>query len=196
MPKKDNSQKSPSKSDEREQRPISKWRKLEWTNYAEEVGVDTDGKLKKEIMEKLENLNLYPENSNSHGGAREEAGRPKGSKDKATQLMDKIRDEAIYHAEKVVEVVEINKSTNKRQVIEKKRYVFVLDMLWDEAVKRKNITAAKEYLDRTMGKATQPIEHSGEIKNQEQRIPDDPAVLAAQSAYHEALRSKLQGKDE
>ena len=126
------------------------------------------------------------------GGAREGAGRGKGE---ATKMVEEIRARAVYHAVEEEELAELNKSTNKVKIVKKLRYVAVLDMLWKEAVQNKNVTASKEYLDRTMGKATQPIEHSGEIKSTEQGIPDNPAVRAAQTAYHEALKSEAKKKN-
>lgn len=66
----------------------------------------------------------------------------------------------------------------------------LLDMLFTEGIRRKNVTATKEYFDRTRGKARQPIEHSGEIKTEDQYIPDDPATIKAHEVYM-AERKKL-----
>lgn len=199
MAKKDNSQESPStKKDEREERPTSKWRKQEWEHHARDVGETIPEDLKvSEYRSHFEKLNKSPEESNygdKRGGAREGAGRPEGSKSKATKVMERLKDEAIYHGEAEIELTELNKKDNSVKIVKKKRVVAVLDMLAKEAVQKQNITAAKEYLDRTLGKATQPVEHSGEINEREQGIPDSPAIKAAQSAYHAALKENIKNQ--
>ncbi|MCK4500886.1 hypothetical protein KAU11_10325 [Candidatus Babeliales bacterium] len=119
-----------------------------------------------------------------HGGARQGSGR-KPSAERA-QLLD-LKTQIEQHAQQLVDVV---LTKNGRQTIEKKtRILAIMDMLVNEAVKNKSIPAAKEYLDRTLGKSLQPIEHSGEIDTHEQHMPGPvtKALLAAQSAFHDAL---------
>jgi len=90
------------------------------------------------------------------------------------------------HLMEDVEVTIHDRKTNK--VLTKKRATMlaILDMLRQEALGKKNIQAAKEYLDRTLGKSKQEIEHSGEIKVEEQRLPTK-AEKAAAAAYLKAL---------
>lgn len=90
------------------------------------------------------------------------------------------------HLMEDVEVTIHDRKTNK--VLTKKRATMlaILDMLRQEALGKKNIQAAKEYLDRTLGKSKQEIEHSGEIKVDEQRLPTR-AEKAAAVAYLKAI---------
>jgi len=90
------------------------------------------------------------------------------------------------HLMEEVEVVVTDRGTNEVKKQKKPRLVALLDMLAHEGLKNKNIPAAKEYLDRTLGKSKQEIEHSGEIKVEEQRLPTK-AEKAAAEAYLKAL---------
>jgi hypothetical protein len=53
-----------------------------------------------------------------------------------------------------------------------------------------NVAAMTAYLDRYMGKAKQAIEHSGEIKVEEQNQPS-PEEVAAARAYEDALEKGM-----
>ena len=49
-----------------------------------------------------------------------------------------------------------------------------------------NVSASREYLDRFLGRPKQSIEHSGEIKTEEQEMPTAEENAAA-AAYEKAL---------
>jgi len=96
--------------------------------------------------------------------------------------------------ELLMEIVDVqihDKSTGEIKSEKKKTMVAILTSLRADALSRKNkpgerTQAAKEFFDRTLGKATQEIEHSGEIKVDEQRLPTK-AEKAAAAAYLKAL---------
>ena len=112
------------------------------------------------------------------GGAREGAGRKPMEE---RERLNTLKDQAELHAlEEVPMAVTVDGQVKN---IKMTRAQALLDMLFTEGIKRKSIPATKEYFDRTRGKARQPIEHSGEIKTEDQYIPDDPAVEAAHNAY-------------
>jgi len=91
------------------------------------------------------------------------------------------------HVKEEVEIQILDRSKPGNIRIEKRtRLVAILDMLAQSALKDKDVSAAKEYLDRTIGKTKQEIEHSGEIKVEEQRLPTK-AEKAAAEAYLKAL---------
>jgi hypothetical protein len=114
----------------------------------------------------------------NNGGARANSG-PKPNADR--ERLTTLKDQAELHAlEEVPMAVTVD---GKVKNIKMTRAQALLDMLFTEGIKRKSIPATKEYFDRTRGKARQPIEHSGEIKTEDQYIPDDPAVEAAHNAY-------------
>lgn len=117
------------------------------------------------------------------GGARKGAGAKKKEDREVQRTLTEI---AEAHANEVVDVQIINKTTNTTETVQKTRSEAILDMLYTEAVNRKNIPAAKEYHDRTRGKAKQEIEHSGEIKTETQR-PPTMAELEAAKAYESNL---------
>lgn len=54
------------------------------------------------------------------------------------------------------------KGENGAKIVRKSRLLAVLDMLYKEAIKNKNISAAREYIDRNLGKAAQPIKGDDE----------------------------------
>lgn len=127
----------------------------------------------------LDNLKKDKENKKGkHGGAREGSGRkPSAEKERLQQL----KEEAEMHAFGVVDVAITEGGETKK--VKMARHIALLDVLFQEGLKRKSIPAIKEYFDRTRGKSVQPIAHSGEIKTEDQYIPDDPAVEAAHNAY-------------
>jgi len=139
---------------------------------------------KKKPLEKLEKKQGN-QGEKKHGGARQGAGR-KPSADRERLIT--LQEQAEMHAlEEVPIAVTMNGETKN---IKMTRAQALLDMLFTEGIKRKSIPATKEYFDRTRGKARQPIEHSGEIKTEDQYIPDDPATIKAHEVYV-AERKKL-----
>lgn len=119
-----------------------------------------------------------------NGGKRDRSGR----KEKAERLkVLGVSDMLDQHLAEDVEVVEVNAETNARTKTKKPALRAMLDMLRYQALKHKDVRAAKEYLDRTMGRAKQAVEHSGEIiTEEEQRLPTK-AEKAAARAYLAAL---------
>lgn len=112
------------------------------------------------------------------GGKRKGAGKKKRDDRPVQRTLTEI---AESHATEVVEVQVINKTTNTADVVRKTRSEAILDMLYTEAVNRKNIAAAREYHDRTRGKPKQELEHSGEIKTDKQRAPTKAEIEAAKA---------------
>ena len=105
---------------------------------------------------------------------------------KSLAVSDKVTTMKEGHLMELVEVTTINRETSKTTTTKKETMLAILDMLRHEALKNKSIPAAKEYFDRTLGKSKQEIEHSGEIKVDEQRLPTK-AEKAAAAAYLKAL---------
>lgn len=192
MAKKDNSQKSPAKKpqDERQKRKLTAWRLHEWQLEAEEQGIEYKGKTKKAIIESFESLNKTPNKSDGRGGAREGAGRPAGSISEAKRIQNKLREEVIHWGEHEVDIKEIRDG----QVTKVKKTVWLAMMDKLVAISLKgdgNVHAIKEVLDRILGKATQPVEHSGEIKSEEQYIPTDPATQKAYEVFKKERRKLI-----
>lgn len=118
-----------------------------------------------------------------NGGARPGAGR----KPNAEKLKIKgIKEMMEAHAQEVVDVVVTNKQTQKTEIVKKTRQQALLDVLYTEGHNSRNISAIKEYFDRTQGKATQYVEMETEVKVEEQR-PPTKAELAAARAYEELM---------
>jgi hypothetical protein len=67
------------------------------------------------------------------------------------ELFDKIA----QHGSEVVEEVEVG--WTKGRIITGERVLIVLEMLYQRAVHDKNYSAAKEYLDRMLGKAKESL---------------------------------------
>lgn len=141
----------------------------------------------KKSLEKLEKNtgNQDTKKKGTHGGKREGAGR-KPSEDR--ERLNTMKDMAEIHALEEVQASII--VDGKAQSYKATRHQVLLDVLFDEGMSKRNITAIKEYFDRTRGKSVQPVEHGGEIKTEDQYLPDDPATIAAHEAYKKE-RKKL-----
>lgn len=123
-----------------------------------------------------------------NGGARPGSGRKKGVVGEVTKLREELADRIKNMGEELVEIEERNLKTGERAVIVKARNVALMEVLFNEGIKNKNIPAIKEFLDRTLGKARQPLEHSGTIESKTQeRAKLTRAQQAALDAYHNAL---------
>lgn len=92
-----------------------------------------------------------------NGGARKGAGRPKHADKITVKAMKKLLEE---HGLTEIDVKVGNTGAVKRQA----RTLFVFDKLFELAMKG-DIKAAKEYLDRLLGKAQQPILFDGTMEN-------------------------------
>lgn len=117
------------------------------------------------------------------GGKRPGSGRKK-SKERLEVLGIKQMVDA--HGLERVDVVVTDKGTGKTQVVKKSRIEALLDVLHRMGLNDKNVEAAKEYLNRTMGRPIQGVQHSGEIQTHEQHLPTK-AEIAAAKAYEAAL---------
>lgn len=141
------------------------------------------GKLeKKQNPTKSSGATSVPEKK-PHGGKRDRAGR----KSKAERIDALgVSDTLEQHLVEEVEVIEVNAQTGARKRSKKPTLQALLDMLRHEALKNKSVPAAKEYMDRTLGRAKQRIEHEGGIEVDDQR-PLTKAEQAAALAYEAAL---------
>ena len=116
------------------------------------------------------------------GGAREGAGR---KSDPEKDAIKKLKDMATNHSLEEAEVVLT--TARGQQIAKLVRKIAILDMLFSEAIRNKNVAAAREYMDRSEGKATQPIDLDGELKVSEQYTPEyNEAVEVALEAYRKA----------
>jgi len=100
----------------------------------------------------LNNLNLKPKSK--RGGSRPNAGR---KPEVALQELKKIKERIAAHG---IQEVEITKAHGQK--IKLTRIEALLDVLFDMGFKEKNLAAIKEYYDRQLGKAIQPIAGTGE----------------------------------
>lgn len=118
--------------------------------------------------------------TNGHGGKREGSGR---KPDVELAKIELLKTRAIEHAFQKQEVVIT--TARGQKIVEMERDIALLDMLFTEAIRNKNVRAASEYFDRTRGKASQPVEMSGSLKVEDQYVPEeDPALQAAIDAYN------------
>lgn len=134
----------------------------------------------KQTKKKSKGGRNYKPKGIGNGGKRDRSGR-----EEKTERLKKlgVSETLDQHIAEEVEVVEVNAETGKRTATKKPTLRAMLDMLRYQALKQKDVRAAKEYLDRTMGRAKQAVEHSGEIiVEEEQRLPTK-AEKAAAKAY-------------
>lgn len=89
-----------------------------------------------------------------NGGARKNAGRKPLA---ANVALEQLKQELGVHA-----IEKIDVKTKEGKLFKLTRIQALMNMLFVEAIEHKNVQAAKEYLDRTMGKSVQPIAGTGE----------------------------------
>jgi len=127
-------------------------------------------------VEKLKN------GKKKNGGRRTGSGRKKSEELLAIKgLKEKIDD----HKSELIDITKVSQK-GKKTIEKKERLLAMLEMLFQEAYHRKNVSAAKEWFDRTLGKAPQSFELSGSVENREQRVPTKAEMKAA-SAYYDVL---------
>lgn len=136
-----------------------------------------------EKKQKAKNGSSYIPNGVGKGGKREDSGREeKKAIIKALGISDMIN----QHIIEEVDVVEVNVNTKARTATKKPAVRAILDMLRYKALKHYDVKAAKEYFDRTLGRAKQHIEFEDVVPEEEQRLPTK-AEKAAARAYLAAL---------
>lgn len=126
---------------------------------------------------------LKDQRNSKKGGSRKGAGRKMVA---ATEVRLSTQETMKDHLTEEVEVNITDKKTGKTTLVKMTRVKALLDMLFMKGFKDKDTQAAKEYFDRTIGKAPQAIIHSGSIDTAKQDKELTPAEVAAANAYHKA----------
>ncbi len=161
------------------------WNKSHWISYAVEVGVqDAEKMTLEQVRSVLKNMQKEGSLENQRGGAREGAGRKKTVPELILDAYEIIAD----HAMAVVDVKILDEANpGQTKIIKMTRVEALTSKLYSMGTKG-NVAAINAYLDRFAGKAKQSIEHTGDIKVEEQTMPNH-AEAAAARAYEEALES-------
>ena len=153
------------------------------------------GKASKAKGSKLDNLKKAGQSSggeqepkkNGRGGKREGAGRKKISD---SEVAEKIKEDLNFFILEEDTIQIIDKKTGKVREMTANKNTILLMQLYKEGMKG-NVVAIKEYFERTMGKAKQPIDLSGTIKTEEQFVPEhDEAIEAALNAFYKTKHKK------
>lgn len=93
------------------------------------------------------------------GGKQPGAGRPPKEE---TLVMRGIREYMAQHANEEIDITVTDPKTGKSRVVKKPRSIILLEILFNEAFKKNNVAAIKEWLDRAVGKPAQPIRGDGD----------------------------------
>lgn len=138
---------------------------------AKEAGIENPERLtSRGLLTQLKKLKKEGKIIDPRGGAREDAGRkPMEETERrktATELFE-------VHMNEIVDIVIEDKkhgtfTTKKVSTLEA-----MLNTLRHKALKEKDVRAIVAYMDRVVGKPKQMVEHSGAIKQEEQRVPTD-----------------------
>ena len=147
-------------------------------------------KKKKGIVENVEkrggNQQKKDNPYKNNGGARPGAGRKKNEdKERLIRLKDMAEEFALGE----VEVKRIDKTSVVK--VKLTRAEALLEVLFTEGLKNKNIPAIKEFFDRTRGRSRLPVEHSGEIKTEDQYIPTGSAIEKAHEVFKREQKKML-----
>lgn len=140
------------------------------------LGVDVTGMTKVKLRSELERI--------KSGGQSVPDLRQGNSAPESLSKSPKVLETREQHLFGEVEITVTDGSGTTRKE-KKTRLVAILDTLAIEAIKNKDVGAAREYFDRTLGKAKQEIEYN-DPDIEEQRLPTK-AEKAAAKAYLEAL---------
>jgi len=165
-------------------RTREKWKRPHWVSYALEVGIETAEKMTvKDIKAQLKQLVQEGKIENQNGGVRENSGRKKAT---VLEAITSSQEMIAEHATTEVEVKVLDEDNpGETKKVKMTRTQALMTKLFAEGIKG-NVSAANSYLDRHLGRAKQSIEHSGEIKTEEQNVPTREESAAA-AAYEKAL---------
>jgi len=160
------------------------WKRPHWVSYALEVGIEDAGKKTiAEIKSVLKHMIAEGELENQRGGEREGAGRKKAT---VLEAITSSQEMIAEHATTEIEVKVLDEENpGETKKVKMTRTQALMAKLFAEGIKG-NVSAANSYLDRHLGRAKQSIEHSGEIKTEEQNVPTREESAAA-AAYEKAL---------
>lgn len=165
------------------------WSKARWIEYAKEVGIkDADTMTKEQIRVSLKKLR--------EEGKLEDARKNNGHNKKPMTVQEQVllaHEQIANHAMGEVEIL-INDKDNPGapQRLKVTRVEALMYKLYTIGVGG-NVQAITAYIDRFAGKPKQSIEHTGEIKTEEQEMPT-PEEQAAAKAYQDALEKGLSVK--
>lgn len=160
------------------------WDKTRWIKHATEVGIPEADKMT--VAEIRASLKKLKEQGELEDG-RKNNGRPTIDVIKMQQHAVELVAE---HAMTEVEVlIKDHDNPGEPKRVKMTRVEAIMTKLFTTATGG-NVAAMTAYLDRYMGKAKQAIEHSGEIKVEEQNQPS-PEEVAAARAYEDALEKGM-----
>lgn len=140
----------------------------------------------REILAKVNKMVKEGELPNLLGGVRPNSGKKKTVQEHINDAYDLIAN----HAMTEVDVQIIDKQNPGEVKIVKMTRVEALTQKLFSLGNGGNVAAINAYLDRFAGKPKQSIEHTGDIKVEEQTMPSH-AEAAAAKAYEEALEKGL-----
>jgi hypothetical protein len=150
-----------------------------------------DKMTERELQQKLNQLKkegkLPKDLRRLNGGERENSGPKEIAKD---PIVTEIK---YNHAIEEIDVIVTDRKTGQVKSEKKKSLIAMLDMLRQEALKNKNMSAASLWMDRILGRPKQELEHQGGIKTSEQRIPTKAEMMAAQS-YAQILKEEMENE--
>lgn len=156
--------------------------KAQWIERAQYFGIPdaekmTVAQLHKELK-RLKDEGLIEDGRKQNGGHKPTTAETPSGK-KAHDLYEE-------HSEALVDVVTVNKQTNKKEIKRLTRVEALLEKLHSSGMKG-DVRAIVAYLDRVSGKPRQTLE-TGTIKKEEQTIPTEREKKAV-DAYIKAMES-------
>lgn len=158
------------------------WLKADYADFLRDKGVEGAHQMtKRQLRAKMVTLRQE--------GKIEDARQHNGPKAKDyVQAIQRIQEGYVELGEELVKITIEDKSKpgSNPTVIELPRTQAALMKLYDIGMKKNNPSALVAFLDRISGKAKQSVEHSGEIKADEQKEPTVEENAAAE-AYERAL---------
>lgn len=102
---------------------------------------------------------LINQEKSKKGGKQPGAGRPPKEE---TLVMRSIRAYMDAHANEEVDITVTDPKTGQKRVVKKPRAVILLEILFKKAFENKDVAAINAWLDRAVGKPTQPIRGDGD----------------------------------
>lgn len=171
------------------------WKRKDWEAKAIKAGIKDYEKMSvagiRATLKRLKNEGKIQDGRNENGG-KDGMGR-KPLEESKRRL--NAQEEYEFHMNEIVDVVIRNNQTQQFTTTKVSTLKAMLDTLREIGLKQKDVRAIVAYLDRVAGKPKQMVEHSGDIKVEEQSKPTRAEIIGAQ-AYLDALEEEEELEDD
>lgn len=164
------------------------WTREEWTSRAKEAGIENPDRLTvrgiRAQLKRLKNEGKIEDKRKNNGGHENGGRKPLDETERAKTATEMFE----VHMTEIVDVVIHDKNAGTFTSKKVTTLQAMLDKLRQKGLQEGDVRAIVAYMDRVIGKPKQMVEHSGAIKQEEQRIPTEAERRAAKAYLAELDR--------